>query len=163
MHASHCSRSYYGSYTTVQATSLDRQMSALDHFHHFTLHGSAVTQLFNSFCLSFFLCSAVLNCQPYRENERWQNLAAGFYCFLCRGPTHTQQSPCLTACPLSFLPSFLSDPRLAELKYCHGNGSFPSRAKEFGKKDDLNLTCTLERCRVMGEEFLEVEVQVTGF
>lgn len=76
---------------------------------------------------------------------------------------HPCSTIALSGCLSTFLPSFLSDPRLAELKYCYGNGSFPSRAKEFGKKDDLNLTCTLERCRVMGEEFLEVEVQVTGF
>lgn len=157
-----CSRSYYGSYTTVQATSLDRQMSALDHFHHFTLHRSAVTQLFNSFCLSFFLCSAVLNCQPYRENKRWQNLAAGFYCFLCRGPAHAQQSPCLTACPLSFLPSLVT-PDWLSWNIAMAMGVSPVGPKSLVKKHDLNLTCTLERRRVMGEEFLEVEGQVTGF
>lgn len=116
-------------------------------------------------CLILFVClfscaqlSLIANhTERTRGGKTWLQVSIVF-CVV--GPPMLNNRP---DCLSTFLPSFLSDPRLAELKYCHGNGSFPSRAKEFGKKDDLNLTCTLERCRVMGEEFLEVEVQVTGF
>lgn len=116
-----------------------------------------------------WLMSVCVCCQrtkplQHMQAERWHSTAAGLCCFLSK-----RSHPCSTIARLLLhLPSFLPPWPLTSQTggVAVGTGlSARSSVRRFGRgvRPKQRLTCALERRRVMGEKFLEIEVQVTGF